>query len=376
MRFLLTFLLLIFTINNCHAYNEISFIYLNGSNTNTEKTKEEFIKDVQKLHIEFSKNFTNDSFIQKNILKGQKINEIPYAFYWGDLSREDIEVIEEDFNYLKRKSPKPANLVRKFIAGCLHDAIWITKPENMYPVIEKLHSEIMKEYAKGNSTVLAGYSAGSFITNQYLLIKMPSFKLNEIISDEYKAQKEYILNKNLNNTCIDAIFKSGIATYSLSRLFVIEDDIETYKRKVDSLNDYTVKWCAPKNSLIGAINFASPYALFYSDLFDTDRQISKLSMMSYKYVIENNLFWLTVNYADDPLGFPVSKNIKLDEMNNMAGEKIMKNGGFIYDKSDNKSSKTFIMAHLSYFKTAKKYAKIVTKAMKEGYEYFYMTDNK
>ena len=31
----------------------------------------------------------------------------------------------------------------------------------------------------------------------------------------------------------------------------------------------------------------------------------------------NNIFFLTVNFADDPIGFPVSRNYTADELQNM-----------------------------------------------------------
>lgn len=86
----------------------------------------------------------------------------------------------------------------------------------------------------------------------------------------------------------------------------------------------------------------------------------------------SNIFFLTVNFADDSIGFPVSKNYTADEMQNMNNLNFSDNTrGFIYNKSDVKSPATFIMAHSSYWKYPKKFAKAVVNAYIEGYKNFY-----
>lgn len=361
-----------------YAQNEITFIYLNGSNTNTEESKEDFIKGVNKLHKEIVKQFTADELITKQYLKNGEftMNKTPKAFYWGDMSREELKIINEEFNILKAISPKPANYVRKFIALCLHDAIWVSKTENMYPIIQKLHEEIMEEYKKGNKVVPVGYSAGTFIVQQYLTIKMPVIKIKEAIENSSAPEefKTYVSYRNLDDSCTDAVFKSKLVTYDMVDDFVFENDTESFKTKIESLNQYTKLYCTPKDAIAGSINYASPYTLFYSDLYDKNYKMSELMALGYKYIVENNIFWLTVNYSDDPLGFPVSRNLTFDEMEKETNLKIEPKGGFIYDKSDKTSRRTFLLAHLSYFNTAKRYAKILVDAINEGYNHFYSSE--
>ena len=379
-KVLLLIALTIISSISAYAQDEISFIYLNGSNTNTIESKEDFIKGVEKLHTQIIKNFSNDELINEKMFeKGKyKINSIPYSFYWGDLSKDDIETIKEDFDFMKKISPKPANYVRNFIAMCLHDAIWVSKMENMYPIIKKLHSKVIEENKQNNKVVLVGYSAGTFIVQQYLSLKAPIIKFKEEILKRPNIKqefKDYISNKDIKDTCVDAVFNTNLITYNIEHNFTFEDDFESYKTKIDNLNKETEEQCMPQGALAGGINYASPYALFYSNLFDPNYKMHEIMAMSYKYIVENNMFWLTVNYSDDPLGFPVSKNVNFDEIKNITNLQINPNGGFVYDKSDKPSRRTFVMAHLAYFKTAKRYAKIVTEAYKEGYKHFYMTNN-
>ncbi len=376
-KFFISLIVIIFTIIPAFAKNEITFIYLNGSNTNTQNSKEDFIKGVNKLHNQIIQNFECDAFIYGFLLEGgkYKINKTPNPFYWGDLSKVEIELIKNDFDFLKQISPKPANHVREFIALCLHDAIWVSKQENMMPILENLHKIIVDEYNKGNKTALLGYSAGTFIVHQYMFLKVPVINLKEAIlrSNIEKKYKDYVADINMENTCTDALFKNSLVRYDIDNRFIFEENFNDYKTKISKLNDDTKKYCAPKDALVGGINFASPFALFYSDLFDKDYKMSEEMALAYKFIIENKLFWLTVNYSDDPLGFPLTRNVTYNDIKNLTNLEIKDGGGFIYDKSDKPSRRTFLMAHLSYFNTSKRYAKILTDAFIEGFEHFYMT---
>lgn len=69
----------------------------------------------------------------------------------------------------------------------------------------------------------------------------------------------------------------------------------------------TEKVCSPKGAVRGVVNFASPLVLFYSDLADSDYELTYYNKLMLKYIMENGLFMLTVNFREDPLGFPTSK---------------------------------------------------------------------
>ncbi len=375
--FILLFVGFLLNLQPVFAKNQITFIYLNGSNTNTEQSREDYIKGVNKLHKEIVKHFGKNKFINEKFKDSDfELNPEPVAFYWGDKSKGAIESINSDFDILAAISPKPAQYVRKFIALCLHDAIWVSKMQNMHPIIYELHEKITDEYEKGNKVVLLGYSAGTFIVHEYLYLKMPVITINKSderqdINSEFRS---YIDSKNISNTCADAVFASGLITYDLDGNFVVEDNFDSFKKKIDSLNEYTANYCAPDGVLAGGINFASPFALFYSEIFDKEYKMSDIMAYSYKYIVENNMFWLTVNFSDDPLGFPETRNVTFNDAKEVTGITVSPNGGFIYDKSNKSSGRTFMLAHLSYFSAAKRFSKLLTEAISEGYNRFYMTD--
>ena len=89
----------------------------------------------------------------------------------------------------------------------------------------------------------------------------------------------------------------------------------------------------------------------------------------YKYLIERDFFFLTVNYADDPLGFPNGVNYTNDEIQKMTNMTFSNEEGFFYDYSRTLSWRTFAGAHTSYWKTRKRFSKAITKGYKEGYRF-------
>ncbi|MDD3420596.1 MAG: hypothetical protein PHE78_08415, partial [Candidatus Gastranaerophilales bacterium] len=157
--------------SSCFAQDGISFLYINGSNNNDLKMTNWYENGVKKLHPCMKKAFDNDAFVQKEFLENgkYKINEKPVIFFWGDRSHNDLSFVEKDLSISKRFSPWLAYQVRSMIMHFLHDAIWVEKYHNMLPILDDLQKDIVFQSSKGNKIVMFGYSAGSFVTYQYLL---------------------------------------------------------------------------------------------------------------------------------------------------------------------------------------------------------------
>jgi hypothetical protein len=90
-----------------------------------------------------------------------------------------------------------------------------------------------------------------------------------------------------------------------------------------------------------------------------------------KYVIENGLFFLTVNYREDPLGFPTTKNLTISEIERLSGIKFDNPMGFIYDNSSVWSKRSCLFAHTSYWSSKRAFANAVVKAFSNGYRLQY-----
>lgn len=93
-------------------------------------------------------------------------------------------------------------------------------------------------------------------------------------------------------------------------------------------------------------------------------------------MLEKDMFMLTVNFKEDPMGYPTTKNLSIDEISKKANIKIENPTGFVFDNSDIWSKRTFLVAHTSYWSARKTFAKAVAKSYVEGHKYFYNEENK
>lgn len=383
-NFCLMILLLLFSFSAAYADEadvakegkNIVFIYMNGSNTNCEKSKNGFLEDVQEFHPFLKSAFESNEYAVKHFLKGNKfsISPEPVAFYWGDKSQSEVGRLDKELLISSIFSPKIAQSIRAFFAHCMHDAIWVQKPYNMSMIASDLHEKIKHERAAGNSVVLLGYSAGSFITYQYIFNKFPyvvdpgTIFLNSNISEE---SKEFIKNTKVNPTCIEALVDSNLVVVSANGRVVPVENEKMLKEKYLSLDKQTECSCASSDDIRGIINFGSPLVLFYSDISSNDFDLSVYNKLLYEYIIEHDFFWITTNYREDPLGFPTATNLDVDGISKILGLEISPRQGFLFDRSDLKSRRTFMGAHLSYWKNAKKLSKDMVKTYEIGRRYYY-----
>ena len=359
---------------------EIQFIYINGSNNNDVKMKTWFFEGVYKKKKKMYDSFLSSDFINKNLLKNGKYNisSAPEIFFWGDRSNAEIQKLNSELSFTKVFSPRLAQTVRTLLAHYLHDAIWVSHYRNMHPVIEDLHKQVMENYKNNKFVILFGYSAGAFVTYEYMFNKLADINVLEFLN--YTKVSEELVNFAKSNpqkdTCIDALIDSGLVIYSADGKLIPNNNIQNFKDSYLKLDKYTCTSCIPDNVLKGIINFASPLVLFYSDISNPNYPLTYYNKLLYKYILENDIFWLTVNYADDPLGFPTTKNISYEDLKNIIDIKINPQNGFLYSKSDVKSRKTFIRSHTSYWATAKKFSKSVVEAYEEGFNLYNLCNKK
>ncbi len=309
-----------------------------------------------------------------------EIEGIPYVFFGGYQSQKDLRNVNDCLLSMKMLSPKLAQSTRTLLFHCMHDAIWVQKTYHMQHVVNNLHKYVMRAYKKGEKVILSGHSAGSFITYEYIIHKMPCISSETLISKIEKIDNgkidPFFRKHPVKSTCLDAITESGLAVYSGNGDIIENQNEKKLKEIYLNLDKYTDLVCTPQDEVLGIINFGSPLVLFYSDIKYQSIAINRYNKDVFEYMQKSNIFFLTVNFADDPIGFPVSKNFTADEMQNMNNLNFSDNTkGFIYNKSDVKSPATFIMAHSSYWKHPKKFAKAVVQAYIEGYKNFYPEDN-
>lgn len=356
----------------------VRFIYINGSNNNTEKRKCEFISGMKKMHVSIKKEFEANDFIKKNMLDtgNMQISDTPKIFFWGYNSNEALIDFNSDIFSLNMISPKMAQTVRTIIAEVLHDAIWVQKEYNMQIIVNNLHKYVMNAYKNGEKVVLFGHSAGSFVTYRYLFHKLPAISSEELITSIEKNENgtidKFYRQHSVKPTCIDALTVSRVGFGLSTGGIAFNPNKEELKKNYIGLDEITTTQCIPTNEVLGVVNYGSPLALFYSDANTTALEINRYNLDLYRYLKDNNIFLLTVNFADDPIGFPIGKNLTAEEMENIYNIGFNTTGhGFIYSKSNVRSPESFIGAHESYWKYPNKFAKAVVSAYVEGYKNFY-----
>ena len=362
--------------NVCFAQTNVSFVYINGSNNNDAKMRNWYISGVHKLHPIMKKKFEKNKEIRKVFMNKPQyeINQEPVIFFWGDKSKRDLEFVQEQLDITKALSPTIAYKVRSMLTAYLHDAIWVQKSHNMLPILDDLNETVKQEAEKGNKVVLYGYSAGTFITYEYMFNKLPYINPDNLFNTIRVSEevRDFVKSHPVENTCISALSKANIGVVSDSGHLVLKNfDDNTIEQNYLNLQQATKTACAPTEALKGVVNFASPLVLFYSDLADPNYELTYYNKLMLKYVIENGLFFITVNYREDPLGFPSSKNLTIAEMEKLANIKIENPTGFVYDNSSVWSKRSVLFAHTSYWSAKRTFANAVLKDFLNGYRLQY-----
>ncbi len=374
-KILLLLLAIIFFTNSAFAADTLSFIYINGSNNNDKKMKTWYENGVRKLHPVLRKKFLKNRTVKKYYSKigGLNIKQDPVIFFWGYDSKNDLNFVKSQLEFSKMVSSSGAYLVRSLITQFMHDAIWVQKTHNMLPILDDLNSAVKKEALDGNNVILYGYSAGSFVTYEYLFNKLRYLNLENLFAtlQQDNAFMNFVKSNPQNDTCISALEKSGIGTFSSSGHLVINNNPTQLKSDYLKLNAVTEDVCAPKDKVMGVVNFASPLVLFYSDLADPNYELNYYNRLMVKYIFENGIFMMTVNFKEDPLGFPTSDNLTVNEIQNRLELKIENPTGVIYDNSGVWSKRMFPFAHTAYWSARGTFSNAVVKSFINGYKFQY-----
>lgn len=330
---------------------------------------------VRKLHPVLKKRFEKSKDMRKLFMNNEKyvIEKDPRIFFWGDLSKNDLDFVNRQLDISKALSPTIAYQVRQVIAAYMHDAIWVQKPHHMLPIINNLNEKVKEEHAAGRKVVLYGYSAGTFVTYEYLFNKLTYLNLEKLfnsveVSDD---MRKFISENPRKNTCISALANGKIGVVTSDGHLVFDKNEKTLKKHYLEMDSATDAVCSPPGAIQGIVNFASPLVLFYSDLADDDYELTYYSKLMMKHIMEKGLFWLTVNFREDPLGFPTTRNLTIEDMEKLAEIKINDPKGFIYDNSRTSSKKPFFMAHTAYWSARRPFSRAIIKSFVEGYKFQY-----
>ncbi len=359
--------------------SNLTFIYINGSNNNDKKMKNWYIKGVNKLHPVMKKKFEQNKQIkawaERNNLS---IKETPEIFFWGYESKTDLDYVKERINISKAYSSTIAYEVRSLLTQFLHDAIWVQKTHNMLPILDELNETVKLQTENNHNVILFGYSAGTFVNYQYFLYKLPYIKPEKLF-EALKVNSdilEFVKNNPRQDTCISALMhdKGNIGVMTDTGHLVLNQDETELKENYLKLDSATEKYCAPAGKIRGAVNFASPVPLFYSDIADPSYELNFYNKYMLKYIIENGIYYLTVNFREDPLGFPTSKNLTIEQIEQKTNLKFNNPTGVFYDNSSVWSKRSAFLAHTSYWSARGTFSKAVVNSFVNGTKFYYDQD--
>lgn len=354
----------------------LTFLYINGSNNNDTKMKDWYINGVKKLHPVLKEKFEQNPQIQNWAKKNNLIIEDePQIFFWGYDSKTDLDFVKERLNLSRAISSLLAYEIRSLLTQFMHDAIWVQKTHNMLIILDGLNDRVKEQAERGQNVILYGYSAGSFVTYQYMLYKLPYIKFDKLFQ-ALNADEDIIKLAQENpqkDTCLSALSyeKGNIGVITNEGHLVLNQNKEQLKENYLKMDEMTDKYCAPKGYVKGAVNFASPIPLFYSDMADPNYEMTFYNKYMYKYIIENGIYFLTVNFKEDPLGFPTSKNLTLKQVEELTDMKFENPTGVVYDNSGIWSRRSALFAHTSYWSARKVFAKGVVEGFVEGTKFYY-----
>ena len=356
--------------------HNLTFLYINGSNNNDTKMKDWYIKGVNKLHPVIKKKFEKNSTVKKWTKENKLvIDDTPQIFFWGYDSKTDLDFVKDRLNISKAFSSTLAYEIRSLLTQFMHDAIWVQKTHNMLPLLDSLNEEVKGLARENKKVILYGYSAGTFINYQYMLYKLPYIdteNLITILTDDEEILK-FVKDNPKNKTCLSALTyeKGNIGVLSNTGHLVLNQDKNQLKANYLKLDEATEKYCAPEGTVKAFVNFASPIPLFYSDISDKNYEITFYNRYAIKYILENGLYFLTVNFREDPLGFPTSRNLTIPQIEQALDLTIENPKGVIYDNSSVWSKRSALFAHTSYWSARGVFANAIVKSFVNGTKFEY-----
>ncbi len=369
-------LILLSIVPSFAAEENLTFLYINGSNNNDTKMKDWYINGVNKLHPVLKKKFEENSSIKKWAQENKlTIDDDPQIFFWGYDSKDDLDFVKDRLNLSKAFSSTLAYGIRSLLTQYMHDAIWVQKTHNMLPLLDSLNDRVKEQHAQGKHVILYGYSAGTFINYQYMIYKLPYINSEKLFASLGADEEflEFVKENPMKNTCLSALSdtKGNIGVISNTGYLVLNQDVDKLKENYLKLDEATEQYCAPDGAVRGFVNFASPIPLFYSDITDKDYEITFFTKYAIKYVLENGVYFLTVNFREDPLGFPSGRNLTIQQYEQVLNLTLDNPTGVIYDNSSVWSKRSALVAHTSYWSARNVFAKAVVKNFVEGTKFQY-----
>lgn len=365
----------------------LKFVYIHGTNQNTAASKGKFNADVAMLHPHIKSALENEPLAREHLLNQGKMTIDPESlnFFWGDKSHLAIEAVRRNVALpeLSKGVLKLGDRGRKKMAFMLHDAVWVEQQTNKKAIVSSLYDAVSKTGTQ--PIMLMGHSAGSLVTFDFLMYRLPYLDLQDFAQDLH-ANPDMLAKIKANGsqyTCLEALLASSAIKYDPQGKLVpyfsgIEskippDLLDTFRNQwLTTFPDYTRQYCLPQNKVRGLVTFGSPLALFYSLAANPEKDESYLVASMIHYMLANNIAWLHVNHWDDIIALPLPGKARiLEKVDERLKKPAELNGGFVESYIYTGSGATFISAHSWYWRRPASFSKTVAKAYKIGYQDWY-----
>lgn len=363
----------------------LDFVYIHGVGHYTEPQRKEFNQAAHRLHVVFSATAEQNKLFKEEILSKYQltINPTEHPFFWGDLLLGHIERIDTSIQSIYGLQLSLVDKVQKILYEVMYVGFWFGKDHNQFVITQKLHKYINQEVAPENKIFIMAHSAGAIILYYYLMRHLPYISFSAKFDKtkwEPDVQKE-LADPSLKYSCLQALEDSGLVVMNKQGKFILfmdnlplKDKTLEYEFRNAALREGLVRLkkfnkqdCLEAGRLKGVVTFGSPIAGIASKGGDAEGDVLLWEMV--RYIYQNGIYWMQVNHAEDPIGFPVNDENILKKI--VASEGFLSDfneKGFLVNNNSYRSSSTFVKAHTWYLQRPDEFSVQIMKAMDRGFK--------
>lgn len=369
---------------DCARDQCIDFIYLHGSARPYAEQRDEFYAYTGPMHQwVMAELYTSPEVNQGLLEKSQyRINPEPVAFYWGDLSAEEFQVVAELMEWTdarKGTAGTVARMAQQYAILGMHDTFWISEPRNKRKVHLALHEVVSQSIAKDHKVVLFGHSAGAMAIQGYGMYHLPYLDLAEVEAHLPEGPLKDLLAGATGQTCIRALLESGLMEFREDGKFALKLQTESvsdmkkfdkfrqayWQEKLRRLPDCTSEYCAPKSSIKGIVTYGHPGPVLSGTIVGTEQN---LFLLFVRHIIQSGQFWINISHINDPVGYALYDELDVPEnLSELLNLPVERGGGFLISGTESRGA-TAITAHSWYWLKPAQFARVLSRTYAEGYQ--------
>jgi len=372
---------------DCDVNPCIDFIYIHGAAHHSDAINVRFSGQIDLLHQWMQVSLNDTPEFVAGALDGGRyhLNPEPKIDYWGNerLLMQDLESVNWMLTSEMRRSPGFLAGQRERLAVDIHDLFWVGHSHRQPLLLAPLHKQVQESVAQDRPVVLLGHSAGSLIAANYLLYRTPYIRLNELArAPQVSAALRELTTNRDESTCLAALFAADLVELGADGTMIATLESTTaadqvrmelfrkqfWAMQIAALTEYTRTECAKPGDIKGIVGFGTMAGVLLSKARDAEGMMLALLM---RYLYANNMFWLTVNHADDPVSFSTYDEEKIPgKLEDILQMDVTLSGGFFVSAKPVHSGATFLSAHSWYLTSPSEFAALLAETYADGYRRF------